>query len=127
MTTPTNWRSVARARLVRFKSEAESHRAESQRLTATIVSMVQHLRREEIELAELERRLPFLSGDPAAKMAQEVEERRADLDAQRAALTSARERHEETKNAFGLNQRLVEHAITAALRVGIVTPEEAAA
>lgn len=127
MTTTANWRPSARAKLVRLKSEAESYRAELIRLTQTIISMSQYLRTAEYELAEIERRLPFNAGEHAEKLRQEIEERSADVDQQRAALIEARERAEQCRNAYGLNQRLVDGAISAALRVRIISAEEAIA
>lgn len=127
MTTADNWRPAARAKLVRLKSEAESHRAEAQRLTQTVISMTQYLRTAEYELAELERRLPYLKGDYAEQVAQEIEERRADVVQQRAWLAAARERAEDTRNAYGFAARLANDATETALRIRLVTEQEAAA
>nr|MBL8410720.1 hypothetical protein [Dechloromonas sp.] len=127
MTTPANWRPAARAKLVRLKSEAEAHRAESQRLMQTCISMTQYLRTAEAELAELERRLPFIKGEYADQIRQEIEERTADVEQQRAALSAARERAEETRNAYGFAARLANDATDAALRIRLVTEQEAAA
>ncbi len=122
---PAPWRSAARARLVRLKSEAEASRAESQRLMQTCVAMTQALRTTEAELAELERRAAFTQGPALAQIERALAEKGADLDAHRAALAAARLRHEETRNAYGMQQRVLDGAIAAAMRVGLIDSPEA--
>lgn len=121
------WRSAARAKLVLLKTRAETLRSEVIRLGDSIVALRRHATAAENVVTELVQQLAFASGERAAKLSAEIAERRADLEQMLAALAASHERLNESRIESGHATRLAQDATDAAVRIGLISPEEGAA